>query len=177
MIRPQSWHYYNCSAFIQRNTNNSTMKDFVLSLLSRGYGRIVANEDGHDGRLEVCFEPEVNVFICRYKTCLISLNAHSQWKHDLLLTRTTSTGNPSLHCCVWPAADAFLKAWSQFLPRPSVRGEDLLFCTPRIWPWRTGLARVTGRERLRAAPNRKWSSSCTLYKTWLELFWLSEKRR
>lgn len=38
------------------------MKDFVLSLLSRGYGQIVPNEDGHDGRLEVCFEPEVNVF-------------------------------------------------------------------------------------------------------------------
>ncbi|CAM4605138.1 unnamed protein product [Leuciscus chuanchicus] len=34
------------------------MKDFVLSLLSRGYGQIVHDEDGNDGRLEVCFEPE-----------------------------------------------------------------------------------------------------------------------
>lgn len=43
------------------------MKDFVLSLLSRGYGRFVPDEDGNDGRLEVCFEPEVNVsYICVY---------------------------------------------------------------------------------------------------------------
>ncbi|XP_026074539.1 uncharacterized protein KIAA2012 homolog isoform X2 [Carassius auratus] len=34
------------------------MNDFVLSLLSRGYGQIVPNEDGHAGRLEVCFEPQ-----------------------------------------------------------------------------------------------------------------------
>lgn len=36
------------------------MKDFVLSLLSRGFGQIVPDESGHNERLEVCFEPEVN---------------------------------------------------------------------------------------------------------------------
>lgn len=38
------------------------MKDFVLSLLSRGFGQIVPDESGHNGSLEVCYEPEVNYF-------------------------------------------------------------------------------------------------------------------
>ncbi|KAF4109440.1 uncharacterized protein KIAA2012 isoform X2 [Onychostoma macrolepis] len=52
------------------------MKDFVLSLLSRGYGHIVPNEDGHDGRLEVCFEPE----------------DYFNWKSQPPLLRLTSSG-------------------------------------------------------------------------------------
>ncbi|KAI2660516.1 hypothetical protein H4Q32_008101 [Labeo rohita] len=52
------------------------MKDFVLSLLSRGYGQIVPNEDGHDGRLEVCFEPE----------------DYFNWKSQPPLLRLTSSG-------------------------------------------------------------------------------------
>ncbi|XP_056610553.1 uncharacterized protein LOC130427264 isoform X2 [Triplophysa dalaica] len=34
------------------------MKDVVLSLLSRGFGQIVPGESCHNGRLEVCYEPE-----------------------------------------------------------------------------------------------------------------------
>ncbi|XP_043104126.1 trichohyalin isoform X2 [Puntigrus tetrazona] len=52
------------------------MKDFVLSLLSRGYGQVVPNEDGHDGRLEVCFEPE----------------DYFNWKSQPPLLRLTSSG-------------------------------------------------------------------------------------
>ncbi|XP_016424469.1 titin homolog [Sinocyclocheilus rhinocerous] len=52
------------------------MKDFVLSLLSRGYGQIVPNEDGHDGRLEVCFEPQ----------------DYFNWKSQPPLLRLTSSG-------------------------------------------------------------------------------------
>ncbi|TRY66608.1 hypothetical protein DNTS_025351 [Danionella cerebrum] len=48
-----------CLAYSKElSLNISTMKDFVLSLLSRGYGQRVPNADGHEGRLEVCFEPE-----------------------------------------------------------------------------------------------------------------------
>ncbi|KAK2905207.1 hypothetical protein Q8A67_007006 [Cirrhinus molitorella] len=52
------------------------MKDFVLSLLSRGYGQIVPNGDGYDGRLEVCFEPE----------------DYFNWKSQPPLLRLTSSG-------------------------------------------------------------------------------------
>uniref|UniRef100_A0A8C2C497 Uncharacterized protein n=1 Tax=Cyprinus carpio TaxID=7962 RepID=A0A8C2C497_CYPCA len=52
------------------------MKDFVLSLLSRGYGQIVPNEDGHDGRLEVYFEPQ----------------DYFNWKSQPPLLRLTSSG-------------------------------------------------------------------------------------
>lgn len=63
------------------------MKDFVLSLLSRGYGHFVPDEDGNDGRLEVCFEPEVNVsYICVY------IRPVSMSKFDLFkCSRTQST--------------------------------------------------------------------------------------
>ncbi|XP_073668095.1 uncharacterized protein KIAA2012 homolog isoform X2 [Paramisgurnus dabryanus] len=53
------------------------MKDFVLSLLSRGYGQIVPDENGHDGRLEVCFEPE----------------DYFNWKSQPPLLRLTSSGH------------------------------------------------------------------------------------
>nr|XP_055072213.1 trichohyalin [Misgurnus anguillicaudatus] len=53
------------------------MKDFVLSLLSRGYGQIVPDENGHDGRLEVCFEPE----------------DYFNWKSHPPLLRLTSSGH------------------------------------------------------------------------------------
>lgn len=161
------------AALIQRNIINSTMKDFVLSLLSRGYGQIVPNEDGHDGRLEVYFEPQVNISICLYKTSFNEPKKmfypnglpHSQLKHDLFLTRITSTGNPSLHCCVLPAVAVFLEDSSLRLRKPTVQGEGLLFCIQRTLHWHTDLARLTGRERLQAAQNRKLRSSCTHCKT------------
>lgn len=63
------------------------MKDFVLSLLSRGYGHFVPDENGIDGRLEVCFEPEVNVsYICVYIRS-VSMSKFDLFKHS----RTQST--------------------------------------------------------------------------------------
>ncbi|KAK7153885.1 hypothetical protein R3I94_007291 [Phoxinus phoxinus] len=59
-----------------KNIISVTMKDFVLSLLSRGYGQIVPDEDGNDGRLEVCFEPE----------------DYFNWKSQPSLLRLTSSG-------------------------------------------------------------------------------------
>ncbi|XP_051998755.1 uncharacterized protein LOC127655151 [Xyrauchen texanus] len=54
----------------------NTMKDFVLSLLSRGHGQVVPDQDGHYGRLEVCFEPE----------------DYFNWKTQPTLLRLTSSG-------------------------------------------------------------------------------------
>ena len=48
------------------------MKELPLSLLSRGCGQLVPlTEGGHDGRLEVCFEPEVFAVKTLRMTCTV----------------------------------------------------------------------------------------------------------
>ena len=156
------------------------MRDLTLSLLSRGCGLVArSHQDSQDGRLEVCFEPEVKKpHKCIFKLFLRSSGTYCNVDDPdhLFQSRTTTYGNPISLSSGCPIAGAFWGGRNQCLLRPTAPGEDLSSCTLRTWlPWQLACQRPAGRGRSPNSPDRKWIFTCTLYGTWLGPYCLTEK--
>lgn len=136
------------------------MKDFVLSLLSRGCGQMVQVEEGSfGGRIEICLEPEVMptpclsiMYMARCCNYLYSAvwktenlqtpNSHTalggsfsllqgQWKPCFFSIRTISTGNPNKPCFACPTAVMFGQEGIPHHPEPTAPGGGPLSYTLR----------------------------------------------